>query len=70
MCQSVMSGSLTLRDTKIRNFGVKFLFLKFRMEPVMLSFLVPSEKSEHPNLQLRENTQEKQQEIAICNFQI
>ena len=44
------------------------------MEPVMLSFLVPtekkSEKSEHPNLQLREITQEKQREIAIRNFQI
>ena len=24
VCQSVISGSLTLRDTKIRNFGVKF----------------------------------------------
>ena len=74
MSQSVMSESLTLRDTKIRNFGVKFQFLKFRKEPVMLSFLVPteykSEKSEHPSLQLRENTQEKQQEIAIRNFQI
>ena len=40
------------------------------MKPVMLSFLVPSEKSERPKLQLRENTQEKQQEIAIRNFQI
>ena len=40
----------------------------------MLSFLVPtetqSEKSERPSLQLRENTQEKQQEIAIRNFPI
>ena len=24
LCQSVISGSLTLRDTRIRNFGVKF----------------------------------------------
>ena len=24
MCQSVISGSLTLRDMKIRDFGVKF----------------------------------------------
>ena len=28
MCQSVISGSLTLRDTKIRDFGVKFYFFK------------------------------------------
>ena len=53
MCQSVISGSLTLRDTKISDFGVKFLFSKFRREPVMLSFLAPtentkSEESERP----------------------
>ena len=40
----------------------------------MLSFLVQIEnrkqKSERPNLQLREITQEKQREIAIRNFQI
>ena len=53
MCQSVISGSLTLRDMKIRDFGVKFLFSKFLMEPVMLSFLAPtenakSEESERP----------------------
>ena len=44
------------------------------MEPVMLNFLVPTEnkkrKREHPTLQLWENTQEKQQEITIRNFQI
>ena len=45
MCQSVISGSLTLRDMKIRDFGVKFLFSKFRMEPVMLSFLAPTENT-------------------------
>ena len=60
MCQSVISGSLTLRDTNIHDFGVKFYFSKFRMEPVMLSFLATTEtqneKSERPNLQLRENT--------------
>ena len=43
MCQSVISGSLTLRDTKIRDFRVKFYFSKFRMEPVMLSFLATTE---------------------------
>ena len=60
MCQSVISGSLTLRDTKIRDFGVKFYFSNFRMEPVMLSFLATTEnkneKKKRPNLQLWENT--------------
>ena len=45
MCQSVISGSLTLRDTKIRDFGVKFYFSKIRMEPVMLSFLATTENT-------------------------
>ena len=49
MCQSVISGNLTLRDSKIRNFRVKFLFSKFQMEPVMLSFLAPSENSKVKN---------------------
>ena len=39
----IISGSLTLRDTNIRDFGVKFYFSKFRMEPVMLSFLATTE---------------------------
>ena len=60
MCQSVIIGSLTLRDTKIRDFEVKFNFSKFRIEPVMLSFLAATEnekiKSERLNLQLREST--------------
>ena len=44
MCQSVISGgSLTLRDTNIRDFGVKFYFSKIRIEPVMLSFLATTE---------------------------
>ena len=43
MCKSVISGSLTLRDTNIRDFGVKFYFSKFRMEPVILSFLATTE---------------------------
>ena len=43
MCQSVISGSLTLRNTKIRGFGMKFYFSKIRMEPVMLSFLATTE---------------------------
>ena len=45
MRQSVISGSLTLSDTKIRDFGVKFYFSKFRMEPVMLSFLATTENT-------------------------
>ena len=45
--QSVISRSLTLRDIKIRDFRVKFLFSKFRMEPVMLSFLAPTENRKH-----------------------
>ena len=32
VCQSVISGSLTLRNTKIRCFGVKFNFSKIRKE--------------------------------------
>ena len=43
MCQSVISRSLTLREMKIRDFRMKFLFSKFRMEPVMLSFFAPTE---------------------------
>ena len=43
MCLSVVSGNLTLRDTNIRDFGVKFYFSKFRMELVMLSFLATTE---------------------------
>ena len=44
MCQSVISGSLTLRNRKIRGFGMKFYFSKIRMKPVMLSFLATTEK--------------------------
>ena len=40
-CQSSISGSLTLRDTKIRDFGTTEK---------------QSEKTERPNLQVRENT--------------
>ena len=43
ICQSVISGSLTLRNTNIRDFGVKFCFSKIRMESVMLSFLATTE---------------------------
>ena len=51
LCQSVISGSLTLSNTKIRSFGMKFYFSKIRMEPVMLSFLAKTSniKSEQPN---------------------
>ena len=43
MCQSVMFGSLTLRDTRTLNFGVKFNFFKIRMELVMHGFLATTE---------------------------
>ena len=43
LCQSVISGSLTFRNTKIRGFGMEFYFSKIRMEPVMLSFLATTE---------------------------
>ena len=43
VCQLVISGSLTLRNTKIRGFGMEFYFSKIRMEPVMLSFLATTE---------------------------
>ena len=74
MCQSVISGSLTLRDTNIRDFGVKFYFSKFRMEPVMLSFLATTENTKR-KIRTTEFTiagkyLRKQQEIAIRNFQI
>ena len=43
MCQSVIFGSLTLRDTRTLDFGVKFIFSKFRIEPFMLNFLAETE---------------------------
>ena len=46
MCQSVISRSLTLRDTNIRDFGVRFYFSKTRMEPVTLSFLATTKNIE------------------------
>ena len=62
MCQSVISRSLTLRNTKIRGFGMKFYFSKTRMEPVMLSFLEKTENIKKKNirtteLKLRESCQ-------------
>ena len=53
LCQSVISGSLTLRNTKIRGFGMNFNFSKIRMEPVMLSFLATTE-----NIKLKIRTTE------------
>ena len=44
MCQSVILGSLTLRDTNIRDFGVNFYFSKIRIELDKLSFLATTEK--------------------------
>ena len=43
MCQSVITGSLTLRNAKIRGFRMKFYFSKYGMEAVMLSFLATTE---------------------------
>ena len=74
LCQSVISGSLTLRDTKIRDFRVKFYFSKFRMEPVIISFLAPtentSEKIRTTDITIAGKYLRKQREIAIRNFQI
>ena len=72
MCQSVISGSLTLRNTKLRGFGMKFYFSKIRMEPVMLSFLATTEnikKKENDRIDNCGKVTEKQREIAIRNFQ-
>ena len=51
LCQSVIFGSLTLRNTKHAILG-GFNFSKFRMEPVMFNFLATTEnirkiRSEH-----------------------
>ena len=43
MCQSVIFGSLTLRNTRALNFEVEFNFSKIRMEPVMHEFLAITE---------------------------
>ena len=43
LCQSVIFGNLTLRKTRMLNFGVKFDFSKIRMEPVMHNFLAITE---------------------------
>ena len=78
MCQSVIFGSLTLREAKKKtlDFGVKFNFSKFRMEPVMHDFLARTEnqkKRDQNNFRTiesktRESRKKKQQEIAIRNF--
>ena len=55
ICQSVISGSLTLRDTNIRDFGVKFIFQNFEWSLSCSVFSqqlkTQNEKSERPNLQ-------------------
>ena len=43
LCQSVIFGSLTLRKTRMLNFGVNIDFSKIRMEPVMHHFLAITE---------------------------
>ena len=51
--QSVISGSLTLRDTKIRNFGD----FEWSLSCSVFSYQLKTkrEKSEHPSLQSRES---------------
>ena len=63
-----------LEGHKIRDFRVKFYFSKFRMEPVMLSFLATTENTKR-KIRTTKFTNagkclRKQQEIAIRNFQI
>ena len=52
--------------------GVKFNFSKFRIEPVMLSYLAATEsekiKSERPNYNFGKVVRDIQWEIAIRNF--
>ena len=57
MCQSVIFGSLTLRGAKKKtlDFGVKFNFSKFRMEPVMHDFLARTENQKKKLEQLKYN---------------
>ena len=72
LCQSVISGSLTLSNTKIRSFGMKFYFSKIRMEPVMLSFLATTENIKYKirttELQLRESCQINTVENCYSQF--
>ena len=56
MCQSVIFGSLTLRGAKkTLDFGVKFNFSKFRMEPVMHDFLAITENQKKKSEQFQNN---------------
>ena len=53
MCQSVIFGSLTLRNTNYVILRGKLVFPKIRIEPVMLNFLAKTEnlrstRSEQP----------------------
>ena len=63
-----------LKEHKTRNFGGKFNFSKFRMEPVMLNFLATTEKIRKKDQNIRFTIAgkylKKQREIAIRNFQI
>ena len=71
MCQSVISGSLTLRNTKYVVLGRSLIFQKFELSVSCSTFsrqLKTSEiKSERPNRN-RGKEAEKQREIAIRNF--
>ena len=63
-----------LEEHEIRGFGVEFNFSKFRMEPVMLSFLATTEniikKIRTTEFTIAGKYLRKQREIAIRNFQI
>ena len=63
-----------VQKEETRNFGRKFNFSKFRMEPVMLNILATTEnirkiRSEHPTYN-RGKVPKKQRKMAIRNFQI
>ena len=64
LCQSVIFGSLTLRKTRMLNYGVNIDFSKIRMEPVMHDFLAITENRKREirtiELQSRESCQIKQ----------
>ena len=53
LCQSVIFGSLTLRNTNCAILGENLIFQKIRIKPVMLNFLAKTDnlkigRSEHP----------------------
>ena len=72
-CQSVRFGSLTLRKTFSRDFGVKCNFSKTQIEHVMLKFLATTEnirikRSEESNYNREKLVKNSSGKIAIRNF--